>query len=161
MVDPPPVRGRSEFRWGLPGLQGSHAAVLLEDNVLWLRFLLLYGVAQAVAEGPPTEIPVVEDRAKWEVPTDITDPLLLAKWALHKAAESLCTSGGAGHSSRASGEGGVPVGRRVFFVWEHPTDPEEYMPRGKRPAHGWASWWVFPEWVLFARVYDVYVARFD
>ena len=51
--------------------------------------------------------------------------------------------------------------RRVFFGWEHPADPAEYMPEGQEPIGGWPSWWAFPEWRAYADLYEVYHARFD
>ena len=41
---PRPVRGRGEFCWGLPNLNGSLQSIVQEDNVLWPRFLLVYAV---------------------------------------------------------------------------------------------------------------------
>ena len=82
-----------EARWGLSGLQGHHAALVAEDNVLWLRFLLVYAVAQAAADGPPVSSRVLNVGDPLEVLRDIRDPLQLAKWALQMAAAQQHSSG--------------------------------------------------------------------
>ena len=144
---PPPVRGREEHRWGLPGLPGNYAALLLEDNTSC-------GCVSCFYTGPTGS-------GGLELPIGIADPLQLAQWALRKAAENLRSSGGVVDSALRQERGVESKGMKVFFVWEHPTDPEEYMPANRRPRHGWASWWVFPEWDQFVRTYGIYLARFD
>ena len=49
----------------------------------------------------------------------------------------------------------------MFFVWEHPADPESYMGSANRPPQGWVSWWSFPEWKDFAQEYKLNEARLD
>ena len=49
---PPPVRNRTDARWGLDGLAGNLKVMVREDTVPWLRFLLAYAVAQAAADVP-------------------------------------------------------------------------------------------------------------
>ena len=134
---------------------------MAEDNVLWLRFLLVYAVAQAAADGPPSCIthPPVEEPL--EFPDGLTDPRQLAKWALqvvakrHQSRDSESRQEEVPRASEHAGDYGV------YFVWEHPTDPEVYMPSSRRPMKGWASWWEFPEWKQFAVQYAMYHARFD
>ena len=83
---PPPVRDRGDGRWGLPGLAGDLAQLVKEDSVLWLRFLFLYAVAQAAADGPPQSYllqglqGVIDGEVV--VPPQISTPVELAKWAL-------------------------------------------------------------------------------
>ena len=166
---PPPVRDRDQGRWGLSDLAGSLQAVVREDNVLWLGFLLVFGIAQAAADSGVREVsrlgaPVPEEpgepiltgrlsssgQEQLVVPDDINDPLELARWALRAAAERMQPT--------------VPLvqgSRRVLFAWEHPADPESYMPPEQRPPGGWASWWSFPEWKVFKGVYDLLEARVD
>ena len=90
----------------------------------------------------------------------------VAKWALRQAANRL-----KGVDEDAASLDGVvlpgspsPEQRQpftVFFGWEHPTDPQEYMAKGKGPSEGWPSWWVFPEWKSFSAMYSMLMAQFD
>ena len=185
---PPPVRGRDEYRWGIPGLPGHLYDLVRGDSVLWLRFLLLYAVAQASAdhgssEGVQTDVrekEAYEEANMWRreftvgreaeashvvPPADVRDPVQLAKWALQQAAARM--------NSRASFSKDEQGGRwgtsclmarpsfTVFFGWEQPSDPEGYMPHGRMPNVGWATWWAFEEWKVFSGMYSVYHAHFD
>ena len=174
---PPPVRDRDQGRWGLSGLDGNLMAAVQEDSVLWLRFLLVYAVAQASAdEAPCAAIPAVyepkrvrEPSTPLDIPVDAKDPVELAKWALRQAA---CRLGAESSHAEGQEEAVDKVGqqrkelrngasRRVLFGWEHPADPEEYMPPEARPRGGWVSWWAFPEWRAYAQVYGIHEARLD
>ena len=89
------------------------------------------------------------------VPEEISDPMELARWALQKAAERL-------QARQADSPSPIEQRpRKVLFAWEHPANPEGYMPAEQRPPKGWASWWSFPEWKGFREVYDLHEARFD
>ena len=155
---PPPVRDRGDGRWGLPGLTGDLVQLVREDSVLWLRFLFLHAVAQAAADGPPEPglLPGLEGVIKNEVvvPPEISTPFELAKWALQQAAKNM-------QSPQNPCPKDVVLGRRVLFAWEHPRDPEEYV--GSPPSQGskQPSWWVFPEWEEFRKLYGLYLASFD
>ena len=186
---PPPVRGRVQSRWGLPGLPGHLHDVVRGDSVLWLRFLLLYAVAQASAD-VGSEIALQTDvegstgrntKDSWRrvagngdrqaavcaaPPMEGKDPLQLAKWALQQAAARM---GSAQSQLMLAEDSRKEIVDRssqgssftVFFGWEHPSDPKKYMSQSKAPVDDWASWWTFPEWRDFARVYSVYEAHFD
>ena len=159
---PPPVRGRDENRWGLPDIPGHLQELVVGDNVLWLRTVFLYAVAQAAADGAYS--PSVEtgggctDRnppVPVSPPQHVQDPIALAKWAISVASSRLS-------QSRAEEPSGWSQdGPRLFFVWEHPRDPKEYMPGHSEPSHGWPSWWAFPEWIWFRDEYGLHEAEFD
>ena len=100
-----------------------------EDNVLWLRFLFLYAVAQAAADGPPMPS---YDTGSHSWPQSITDPLELAKWALQQAAKNM-------QSQVSTPKDNVLV-RKVLFAWEHPRDPEEYVSNASEEASTQPSW---------------------
>ena len=159
---PPPVRGRGEHRWGLPG---RLAELVLEDSVLWLRFVFLYAVAQAAADGSgdsgkeSCDFPAEED---WlpTPPSNLTDPLELAKWALQQAAVNLDRKSNASEQVRHD-RPGLSTPRKVFFGWEHPTDPQEYADPSKGPQYGYPSWWSFEEWDLLKELYSFHVSTFD
>ena len=172
---PPPVRDRGSHRWGLDGLAGHLRQLVVEDSVLWMRFLLVFAVAQAYLDKEIDEPAVAEDAAENStegdlvLPPGVDDPLELAKWALSRAAERMKQQRGqikgpkAGRLDRPkeSLDSRGPHSRRVLFVWEHPTDPSTYRPPTMAPLGGWPSWWAFPEWHEIARVYNMYEARFD
>ena len=145
-------------RWGLPGLPGNLAGLVTEDNILWLRCLFLYAVAQAAADGPPNPSEGLADAGLLEgcsvFPDGITDAVDLAKWALKRAAANL-------HTRETGGFGTQIGGRRVLFGWEHPRDPEEYLEGEQVPEGGWTSFCAFPEWSYFRDMFGVYVAHFD
>ena len=161
-MGPPPVRSRDTGRWGLAGLPGHLASVVKEDNVLWLRFLFLYALAQAAGDGP--QVPEAAEgiervlREVESVPDGVTSAFDLAKWALQQAAKNLASSAPSGSPSGAASP---PKGRKVFFGWEHPRDPEMYMSKDTRPQGGWVSWWAFTEWHSFAQLYSLYMTHFD
>ena len=50
---------------------------------------------------------------------------------------------------------------KVYFGWEHPRDPEEYVSDGSPPKHGWPSWWSFDEWRTYRDLYDLFECIFD
>ena len=162
---PPPVRGRGEHRWGLPALMGRLAELVLEDSVLWLRFVFLYAVAQAAADGSgdsgkeSCDFPAEED---WlpTPPSNLTDPLELAKWALQQAAVNLDRKSNASEQVRHD-RPGLSTPRKVFFGWEHPRDPQEYADPSKGPQYGYPSWWSFEEWDLLKELYSFHVSTFD
>ena len=85
----------------------------------------------------------------------------LAKWALQVAASQLRSKGASRKEDSLSGEKIEESKQKVMLVWEHPRDPESYMPQSRRPSNGWASWWAFPEWARFSNMYGVYQAKFD
>ena len=142
--------------------------------MLWLRFLFLYTVAQAAAddlvedtEGP--SYPSLESSCDPQPPLDADNPLDLAKWALQQAAARLKQQQQqqqqqnqplrSGHSIT---EGVLYKERRkVFFGWEHPRDPQEYVNSPTGPRYGYPSWWSFDEWSLFRWLYDFQVSTFD
>ena len=179
---PPPVRDRGEGRWGLDGLSGGQLDIVREDSVLWLRFLFLYAIAQAAADGPPC-IPaaggaisktassptlcgssdgMATQGSGVAMPTEVTDPLELAQWALQQAAANLGFSSETAKGFQGTGhQQFLRDGRLVMFGWEHPRDPEEYLEQALAPPRGWASWWAFQEWSDFSSVYSTYLARFD
>ena len=113
----------------------------------------LGGCDQGFAEEQPANSAQPESRRVLP-PPELRDPISLARWALQQAALKL---------SQKPVHLGVPgsMAAEVFFAWEHPRDPQEYMPRSARPLHGWASWWTFDEWQYFKGAYGVYEARFD
>ena len=161
---PPPVRDRGSGRWGLKGLPGHLYDLVSEDSVLWMRFVLLYAVAQAhadkVATGPelPPEPNALELSDQGVPPVGVRDAVDLARWALQQAARN---------RQRALVLPEVvprvraDESRRVLLVWEHPADPATYRPASMEPKGGWASWWAFPEWQDIAKAYEVYEARVD
>ena len=161
---PPPLRDRDAGRWGLPGLPGDLAQLVREDSVLWLRFLFIHAVAQAAADGPPEQQYVSELEAALNgdivIPPEITTPFELAKWALQKAADKLHQQGSPVQSSFHSPSAVNPK-RSVMLTWEHPRDPEEYADREKAPSTGYVSFFAFPEWQLYAELYEVHIAKFD
>ena len=188
---PPPLRGRGLERWGLPNLTGHWYETVRGDSVLWLRFLLLYAVAQASADGGSrvTMQTGVEEQVKPArseqdgrrhfldsagtrrvtmsgLPKDLNTPVEVAKWALQQAAERLQTvdriQEGCGHGTVGDLHARQPDSVfTVFFGWEHPADPQEYRRLDEQPDQGWPSWWVFPEWQWFASTYSVFEAKFD
>ena len=174
---PPPVRGRLQGRWGLPSLSGDLQALVRDDSVLWLRFLMLYSVAQAAADasspqpvtveaseerpiGLPKENPEELVQGIESVPEGMKDPLEIAKWALRQAAERLKARSENSKAVGVSISGGRP-GFVVFFGWEQPSDPRSFMPPSGEPVEGWATWWEFEEWKHFASQYCVFKACFD
>ena len=158
---PPPVRGRGDHRWGLSGLPGHLGELAVKDSVLWMRTVLLYAVAQAVADvqlwGPGTDScsKMGGSPPIFSPPTGLQDPVSLAKWALSVASSRLVDRTSALPCSTSL------LGGAVFFVWEHPRDPKEFMPQDKEPSSGWASWWSFPEWQWFRDAYGIREAVFD
>ena len=168
---PPPVRDRYGSRWGLADLPGHWKQMVKSDRVLWLRFLLAYAVAQASSDvavlipdlnqsgGDQVEVDSCNQRQVQTtiqtLPQGVDDPVELARWALSEAVKRL-------HGRRESGyhlpkESVKPV----FFVWEHPADPETYLSKTFAPEGGWPSWWAFDEWRCFAATYDLHLARLD
>ena len=159
---PPPVRERGSGRWGLAGLPGDLAHLVEEDSVLWLRFLFLHALSQASADGPPEaqHCQAIELALQDEpvIPSDITTPLELAKWALQRAAERLKQQE---EYQQPSSSYPTKPHRRVLFAWEHPRDPGEYADLGKAPTTGYVSIFTFPEWQRYADMYGIHLARFD
>ena len=160
---PPPVRDRGTGRWGLEGLSGSLRELVRQDSVLWLRFLLAYAVAQAASDalnlGTSNHksffVADEEDERYPCPPSNLRDPLEIAKWALQQAAVRLqvpeIPSVGLDYG----------YGDPVFFVWEHPADPCSYLAEDLAPQGGWPSWWAFPEWKEFQARYQLHQARLD
>ena len=161
---PPPVRDRDTGRWGLPGLPGDLAQLVKDDSILWLRFLFLHAVAQAAADGPPEPQHVHELEAALSggivVPSEITTPFELAKWALQKAADKLHQKDTLAQSFSTCLQTDNPK-RRVLLTWEHPRDPQEYADPVKAPSTGYVSFFAFPEWQIYSELYGVRVATFD
>ena len=160
---PPSVRDRGLGRWGLAGLTGHLQELVSEDSVLWMRFVLLYAVAQAQADevvevaGDGAELGSVEPEPQVVFPPEIRDPVALARWALRQAAEKLKRSSGQPDVKRMT----VRLLRKLLWVWEHPADPATYRLASQAPKGGWASWWAFPEWREISKAYEIYEARFD
>ena len=50
---------------------------------------------------------------------------------------------------------------KVYFGWEHPRDPEEYVGDDSPPKYGWPSWWSFEEWKTYCALYDLFECTFD
>ena len=163
--------------------------VLRGDSVLWLRFLLLYAVAQAAADAGDLsqgkalkeesqaeaavffqrgagaeETPLLERGERREsaegLPLGLTDPVEVAKWALQVAAGRLRAKDGASSDPRSQ-----PLDCRtkftVFFGWQQLSDPRSFMPAQLEPPGGWATWWSFKEWDWYSRVYGIYKACLD
>ena len=163
---PPPVRDRQAYRWGLTTLTGHWKNMVKGDSVLWLRFLLAYAVAQAAADAPRLQIRQghVSDSLTppsaqvWleaiSIPRGVTNPMDLARWALSEAAKRVRVKGEVYFLPKESL-------RPIFFVWEHPADPELYLRDELRPPGGWPSWCAFPEWRCFSEAYDLHLARLD
>ena len=163
---PPPVRDRQVYRWGLATLTAHWKRVVREDSVLWLRFLLAYAVAQAAADAPRLRIRQgrVDDSLTlpsarvWpeaiSIPRGVTNPMDLARWALSEAAKRVRVTGDVYSLPKEALQ-------PIFFVWEHPADPELYLREELRPPGGWPSWWAFPEWRCFSKAYDLHLARLD
>ena len=164
---PPPVRDRYGSRWGLADLPEHWKQMVKSDSVLWLRFLLAYAVAQASSDvavlipdsnqsgGDQVEVASCNQQQVQTLPQGVDDPVELARWALPEAVKRL-------HGRRESGyylpkESVKPV----FFVWEHPADPETYLSKTFEPEGGWPSWWAFDEWRCFANTYGLHLARLD
>ena len=167
---PPPVRDRLSGRWGLPGLKGDLKDLVMEDSVLWMRYLLIYAVAQAFfdgdlgEDGEVTPCSYSDEPHLSGPPAAIKDPVELAKWALHQAARNLKWGSVASSRQCLPAKASIPNktrSNRVFFVWEHPADPATYRRGSMGPKGGWASWWAFLEWKRLAEEYEIYEARFD
>ena len=131
--------------------------------MLWMRFVLLYAVAQAhvdeVLAGSQGQVSSVlsEPSEAVKPPREIKGPVELAQWVLRQAAKNRHGVSG----PPASSFGKVQASKRVLFAWEHPADPATYRPASQAPRGGWAWWWAFPEWHAFSKAYSIWQARFD
>ena len=70
-------------------MSGNEQQAVAEDNVLWLRFLLLHAVAQAAADGVPPDSVGSEgnppSQALSPPPEALKNPEALVEWALQQA----------------------------------------------------------------------------
>ena len=117
--------------------------------MLWMRYLLIYAVAQAFFDGDLGEDDEVTPCSYSEEPH--LSGLVRQSRILWSWPNGPCIRR---HSPAVSPQQGVPAkisvpkkttGTRVFFVWEHPADPATYRRDSMGPKGGWASWWAFPD----------------
>ena len=124
--------------------------LLSRGSVKHFRALLLFAVAQAVADGA-TESPQLRDWDPEDVPPEgVSDPRELADWALRRAAVRL--------TERTKGDPN-PKGSdacSVFFVYERAKDPE-----GRCDVKGRLCDWAPDEVEEFRRVYGLSEVVFD